>query len=186
MINYLDYLMETKENKILHLKHIEEEVLNGGISGTKNALSFLKSIHEMIVDNNAYTKQEADEMVSLLKQADTTFRSIPAKTLNRIALNDTYRVEIKTWNKSMVHEGKVIENTSKHVASLIANVEEKLNKSILEAKRSDTKIKRQQEKKIVLEFYKSNKNELKRIFDLQNLIIRAKIILSKKQQQMQE
>lgn len=186
MIPFNKYITETKENKTLHLKHIEEEVLNGGLAGTKNAISFLKSLHDMIVDNNAYTRQEADEMESLFTQAESTFKSISAKTLNKIALNSTYRIEIKTWNKSRVREGKEIENTSKHVASLITNVEEKLNKSILEAKRSDTKIKRQQEKKIVMEFYKTNKNELKKIFDLQNLLIRAKTILSRKQQQIQE
>jgi hypothetical protein len=34
MINYQDYLTESKEGKNLHLEHLEDEVLNGGVSGT--------------------------------------------------------------------------------------------------------------------------------------------------------
>jgi hypothetical protein len=85
-----------------------------------------------------------------------------------------------------VREGKEITNTSQHVAGLISTVEEKLNKSIIEAKKADTKQKRQMEKNIVMNFYKSNKNELKKIFDLQNLLVRAKNMIVKKLQQVQD
>jgi Family of unknown function (DUF6267) len=133
-----------------------------------------------------FTKQETDELNSILSQAGSLFRTISPRTLNAIATNDTHKIAIKAWNNLKVREGKEITNTTQHVAGLISSVEEKLNKSILEAKKADTKQKRQQEKKIVMDFYKSNKNELKKIFDLQNLLVRAKNMIVRKLQQVQD
>jgi hypothetical protein len=133
-----------------------------------------------------FTKQETDAINSILSQAGSIFRTISPRTLNQIATNDTYKITIKAWNNLKVREGKEITNTTSHVAGLISSVEEKLNKSILEAKKADTKQKRQMEKKIIMEFYKSNKNELKKIFDLQNLLVRAKNMIVRKLQQVQD
>lgn len=133
-----------------------------------------------------FTKQETDALNAILSQAGSLFRTISSRTMNQIATNDTYKVTIKAWNNLKVREGKEITNTSSHVAGLISSVEEKLNKSILEAKKADTKQKRQMEKKLVMDFYKSNKNELKKIFDLQNLLVRAKNMIVQKLQQVQD
>ena len=133
-----------------------------------------------------FTKQETDALNAILSQAGSLFRTISSRTMNEIATNDTYKVTIKAWNNLKVREGKEITNTATHVAGLISSVEEKLNKSILEAKKADTKQKRQMEKKLVMDFYKSNKNELKKIFDLQNILVRAKNMIVKKLQQVQD
>ena len=133
-----------------------------------------------------FTKQETDALNAILSQAGTLFRTISPRTMNQIATNDTYKITIKAWNNLKVREGKEITNTTSHVAGLISSVEEKLNKSILEAKKADTKQKRQMEKKIIMEFYKSNKNELKKIFDLQNLLVRTKNMVVQKLQQVQD
>lgn len=133
-----------------------------------------------------FTKQETDALTSILSQVGSLFRTISPRTLNTIATNDSYKIQIKAWNNSKVREGKEITNTTAHVAGLLATVEEKLNKSILEAKKADTRQKREMEKKIVMGFYKENKNELKKIFDLQNLLIRAKNMIVRKLQQVQD
>ena len=133
-----------------------------------------------------FTKQETDALNAILSQAGSLFRTISPRTLNQIATNDTYKVAIKAWNNLKVREGKEITNTAQHVAGLIATTEEKMNKLILDAKKADTKQKRQMEKNIVMAFYKSNKNELKKIFDLQNLLVRAKNMIVKKLQQVQD
>ena len=157
----------------------------GGLSQTRNVW-FRDASFVDASGTATFTKQETDELNSILSQAGGMFRTISPRTLNMIATNDTYKIAIKAWNNLKVREGKEITNTSQHVAGLIATVEEKLNKAILEAKKADTKQKRQQEKKIVMEFYKSNKNDLKKIFDLQNLLVRAKNMIIKKLQQVQD
>jgi hypothetical protein len=133
-----------------------------------------------------FTKQETDVLNAILSQAGSLFRTISPRTLNIIATNDTYKIAIKAWNNSKVREGKEITNTTQHVAGLITTTEEKLNKSILEAKKADTRQKREMEKKIIMDFYKTNKNELKKIFDLQNLLVRAKNMIVRKLQQVQD
>jgi hypothetical protein len=133
-----------------------------------------------------FTASETAELNSLLSQAGTLFRTISARTLNEIATNDTYKIQIKAWNNSKVREGQEITNTTAHVQGLILEVEKKLNKNITDAKKADTKVKRQQEKNIVMRFYTSNKNELKKIFDLQNLLTKAKNMIVKKLQTVRD
>jgi hypothetical protein len=129
-----------------------------------------------------FTQTETAELTAILSQAGMLFRNISPRTLNMIATNDTYKIQIKAYNNSMVREGREITNTAQHVAGLISTIEEKMNRHILDAKKSDTKSKRQQEKKMVMDFYKSHRVELKKIFDLQNLLVRAKNMIVRKLQ----
>lgn len=133
-----------------------------------------------------FTKDETDKLTGILSQVGSLFRSISARTLNEIAVNDTYKIQIKAWNNLKVREGEEIKNTASHVQGLILSIEEKLNKHILEAKKADTKQKRQKEKAIVMAWYKSNKNELKNIFDLQNLLVQAKLMIIRKLEQVKD
>lgn len=133
-----------------------------------------------------FTKSESDEITSILSEAGALFRQISPRTLNMIATNDTYKIPIKTWNNSKVREGQEITNTASHTQGLILWMEEKLNKEILAAKREDTRKKRTQEKNIIMTFYKQNKNELKKIFDLQNLLVKAKNMIVRKLQQVKD
>lgn len=121
-----------------------------------------------------FTLEETKKLTELLSQAGTLFRQISARTLNQIATSDTYKIQIKAWNNTKVREGQKITNTALHVQGLIQAVETKLNKEIIEAKKEDTRRKRQMEKNIVLGFYKQNKDQLKLIFDLQNILTDAK------------
>ena len=133
-----------------------------------------------------FTEAETKELTKILSEAGSLFRTISARTLNQIATNDTYKIQIKAWNNSKVRAGEEIKNTAQHVAGLIAHVEEKLNKNILDAKKADTKRKRQLEKNIVIGFYRQNKNELKKILDLQNLLVRAKNMIVRKLQTVKD
>ena len=157
----------------------------GGLKQSKNVW-FRDASFVDASGTTTFTKAETDSITAILSQAGSLFRTISSRTLNTIATNDTYKVTIKAWNNLKVREGKEITNTATHVAGLISSVEEKLNKSILEAKKADTKQKRQMEKKLVMDFYKSNKNELKKIFDLQNILVRAKNMIVKKLQEVQD
>jgi hypothetical protein len=134
----------------------------------------------------SFTKDETDKITEILSQAGSLFRNISARTLNEISVNDTYKIQIKAWNNLKVREGKEIKNTADHVQGLILSVEERLNKNILDAKKVDTKQKRQKEKAIVMNWYRSNRNELKKIFDLQNLLVQAKLLIIRKLEQIKD
>lgn len=132
-----------------------------------------------------FTAQETAELTAILSEAGNLFRQISPRTLNEIATNDTYKIQIKAWNNSKVREGQTITDTAAHVKGLILSVTEKLNKNIEDAKKEDTRLKRQREKTIVLGFYMKNKDELKKIMDLQNLLVRAKLMIVRKLEQVQ-
>ena len=132
-----------------------------------------------------FTQAEMTAINSILSQAGSLFRTISPRTLNEIATNETYKIQIKAWNNSKVRNNEKITNTSEHVKGLILSIEEKLNKNLADAKKEDTRLKRAQEKTIVMNFYKSNKDELKKIFDLQNLLVDAKHMIVRKLEQVQ-
>ena len=40
-MKFMDYLKENKEGKNVHLEHLEDNVLNVGVSGAREAIEFL-------------------------------------------------------------------------------------------------------------------------------------------------
>ena len=47
----MDYLKESKEAKNLHLEHLEDNVLNRGVSGARESIDFLRSLRNMLAGN---------------------------------------------------------------------------------------------------------------------------------------
>jgi len=127
-----------------------------------------------------FTVAETKRITSMLSEAGRVFQSINALTLNRISSIDKILLQIKTFNNTKVRAGEPIRDTRKHTAELIKWVEDKLNKSILEVKRADTKMNRQKEKNELMRFYRNNISQLKLIFDLMNLIVEAKNFIIRK------
>ena len=52
MKSFRNYLRESTGGKNLHLEHLEDEIINGGIDGGRSAINFLKSLRDML-DGNA-------------------------------------------------------------------------------------------------------------------------------------
>lgn len=51
-MNFTDYLEESKEGKNVHLEHIEDEVLNRGVAGTRDAINFLQALRDMLAGHS--------------------------------------------------------------------------------------------------------------------------------------
>ena len=45
-------LVEAKAGKNLHLEHIEDEVLNGGVDGTRGSINFIQSLRDMLAGSS--------------------------------------------------------------------------------------------------------------------------------------
>lgn len=124
------------------------------------------------------SKAENAKLTSILSQAGSIFRSIPASLLNQISTNETYRIPIMTYMNQKVRAGEHMDaNFAKGVMDFVAA---KYNKTIADAKRPDTKANRRKEKDAVMRWFHNNLAGLKAIFQLQNLLIDAKLILIKK------
>ena len=133
-----------------------------------------------------FTEEETKEITGILSDAGRLFQTINPLTLNRIAASDTLLTYIKTFNNTKVRAGEQIKDTKLHTVQLIKWIEDKLNKEILAAKKTETKNKRQAEKNEVMRFFRSNAGELKKIFDLQNDIVESKNMIIKKLQQLRQ
>ena len=133
-----------------------------------------------------FTAEETAEINHVLSQAGRLFQSIMPMAMNRIAASPTILTQIKTFNNTKVRAGEAIKNTSLHTGHLIKWVADKLNRDILDAKKGDTKLKRESEKNELMRFYRNNASELKKIFDLQNDVVTAKNMIIKKLQGIQQ
>jgi hypothetical protein len=127
-----------------------------------------------------FTEEETKQITTILSLAGRTFQTIPALTLNRISSSDTILEYIKTFNNTKVREGKKITDTRAHTLELIRFVEAKLNKEIASVKREETKRKKAAEKTEIMRFFRSSAMSLKTIFDLQNLLVDAKLMIIRK------
>ena len=127
-----------------------------------------------------FTEEETKQITTILSIAGRTFQTINSMTLNRIASSETILTYIKTFNNTKVREGKKITNTNQHTLDLIRWVEAKLNKDIADVKRAETKAKRTKEKTEVMRFFRTNAIQLRLIFDLQNLLVDAKLMIVRK------
>lgn len=47
-MKFMDYLKESKEGKNVHLEHLEDNVLNNGVAGAREAVDFLRSLRNML------------------------------------------------------------------------------------------------------------------------------------------
>lgn len=133
-----------------------------------------------------FTSSETKLMDGLIAHCTELFKKINPAVLNRIATNETIKVQIKTYNNSKVREGQSFSDTTTHAIGLVHWVTEKANKEILAAKKADTKHKREMEKKELLSFYQPNLNQLKMVFELQNQIAKAKEMIVSKLKRVQD
>ena len=133
-----------------------------------------------------FTDKETKILNSHLSLAGTTFQSINALTLNRIAASEIVLTYIKTFNNTKVREGMEIRDTVGHTNDLIRWVEAKLNKDISDAKKEETKQKRIKEKTEIMRFFRGSARDLKNIFDLMNHLVASKNMIVGKLQQMKQ
>jgi hypothetical protein len=127
-----------------------------------------------------FTAEETRTITGMLSDAGRTFQMISAPFLNRISTNETFKTYLKTYNNTKVRQGQAITNTQQHAMGFIRWMEEKLNATVLDAKKEDTKKKRIAEKNEIMRFFRPNVAQLKLIFDLMNQINDAKLFIVRK------
>ena len=134
----------------------------------------------MLRDMTRYTmsKKETETVNEYLSQAGVLFNQISGNVLRDLEKNQSLAQTIETFNNTYVRRGMVINDTKKHVNNLIRYITSKYKKEI--DSRKTEKGKRAQQTKLndVLRFFSSkNKINLKKIFDLQKLIVVVKLKL---------
>ena len=124
------------------------------------------------------SKKETEVVNEYLSMAGKLFNQISGNTLRTLEGNQDLAQHIETFNNSFVRKGQVIQDTSRHVTNLIRFIQTKYKKEI-DARKTD-RGKATQQKKLddLLSFFSTqNKASLKKMFDLQKVIVLAKLKL---------
>jgi len=124
------------------------------------------------------TKKDTDYVNELLSQAGRLFNQISGTTLRQLEGNDTLAKLIEQYNNTYVRRGEVIGNTSGHVNGLIRWIKARYQKEIESRKTSKGKQAQETAKQKILSFFSAqNKASLEKMFELQKVIVLAKLKL---------
>lgn len=124
---------------------------------------------------------ETKEVNSALSNAGRIFQKIAGNTLRQLEANPTLAGQIETFNNTLVRKGERIASPTKHVNDLLIWFKERFEKE--RQKRKSAKGKEgvdKKEQELMRFFSKENKKNLQLIFELQNAIIDAKLLIINK------
>jgi len=128
--------------------------------------------------NMTMSKKDTEIVNEYLSQAGFIFNKIAGSTLRQLESNKELARLVEQFNNTFVREGQVIGDTNRHVTALIKWISNRYKKEI--DKRKSDKGKAAQQKKLdeILNFFSArNKTSLKYMFDLQKVIVLAKLKL---------
>jgi hypothetical protein len=127
------------------------------------------------------TAAETAEVTKRLSEAGKIFNKIAGSTLKEIESNKELNLVINTYNNTKVRANERITDTTKHVKGLIDFVNERYAKQADKLKSDAGKQKKFEQRDVLLKFFsKENQKNLKNVFDLQNFIVDAKLIIINK------
>ena len=128
--------------------------------------------------NMTMNEKETQEVNEYLSEAGKIFNKISGTTLRELEKNQLLAQHIETYNNSFVRQGTVITNTNAHVNGLVRWIQAKYQKEADKRKTEKGKSAQYAKRDELLSFFSNqNKNSLKLMFDLQKMIVLAKLKL---------
>ncbi len=135
--------------------------------------------------NITMSKKDTEIVNEYLSQAGFLFNKIAGTTLRQLESNQQLAQHIETYNNTFVRKGQVIGDTGRHVSGLISWIRGRFQKEIDSRKTDRGKTAQRDKLNAILEFFSpANKANLKKMFDLQKLIVQAKLKLINKLDQL--
>ena len=134
----------------------------------------------MLRDMTGITMSAKDttEVNKQLTEIGKLFNQISSSTLKQLETNEDLAKSIETFNNTYVRQGQIIKDTQKHVNNLIQWHKDKFQKEIDKRKTDKGKLAQKNKRDDLLKFFsETNKSNLKKMFDLQKLIVLVKLKL---------
>jgi hypothetical protein len=124
------------------------------------------------------SKKDTDEINTSLSEIGKLFNQISSSTLKILGSNRELAQTIETFNNTFVRKGEVITDTKKHVDQLVKWINARYQKEIDSRKTERGKAAQIEKRDMVLQFFSpENKQNLRKIFELQKLIVLVKLKL---------
>jgi hypothetical protein len=131
--------------------------------------------------NATMSKEDTEEINNQLSEIGKLFNQISGNVLRELEKNQGLAQWIETYNNTFVRSGTAITNTEKHVDGLIKWIHNKFETEADKRKTDKGKAAQYAKRDELLKFFSdSNKQNLKKIFDLQQLIVLVKLKLINK------
>lgn len=136
--------------------------------------------------NATMSKRETDDINKTLSQIGKLFNSISGSTLRELEQNQSLAQHIETFNNTYVRKGQIIGNSKGHAEKLIKWITQKYQKEIDSRKTEKGKSGQRAKLDALLSFFSpANKDNLIKMFELQKLIVVAKLKLINKLNRLQ-
>tara|TARA_R110002072_G_scaffold1322_17_gene10937 strand:+ start:7189 stop:8448 length:1260 start_codon:yes stop_codon:yes gene_type:complete len=124
------------------------------------------------------SEKDTNDVNQNLSEIGRLFNSISSSTLKYLEGNKSLAQSIETFNNTYVRKGESVDDTRQHVDNLIDWHKMRFQKEIDKRKSDKGKISQAEKRDELLKFFSSkNKTNLKKMFDLQKLIIVVKLKL---------
>lgn len=131
-----------------------------------------------------FTASETAELTAVLSQAGSLFQKMNAKVLNDIRDNPDFLMLVKTFNNSKIRAGEEVTDTSAHVTNLFHWIYDRLQKDIDSKKTEKGKQAATEKRDAIMRWFTvHDKSELVKIYDITNLMVKAKHMIINKMNQ---
>lgn len=128
--------------------------------------------------NTTMSASDTEEVNEYLKKAGEIFNKISGSTLRQLQANQNLAGAIETYNNTFVRKGEIIGDTKKHAEGLIEYINGKWQKEIDKLKTEKGKSGKAKARDEQLSFFSNeNKASLVMMFELQKVIVLAKLKL---------
>jgi len=147
-----------------------------GLNKSKNVWSQDAMLRDMT--QFTMSKEDTDEVNDYLSKAGFIFNKIAGSTLRQLEQNQNLAQMIETHSNSYVRVGQLPPDPSKRVTSLINFIQDKYKKEMDKRKTESGKSAQQKKLDEILSFFsQKNKESLTQMFELQRVIVLAKLKL---------
>jgi hypothetical protein len=128
--------------------------------------------------NVTMSAKDTKDVTKLLSDCGKLFTTISGTTLRQLEANQLLAQHIEQYNNTFVRKGQVIKDTTRHTAGLIRWIDNRYKAEKAKMKTDRGKASRQKKLDDLLAFFSpTNRTNLIRMFELQKLIVLAKLKL---------
>ncbi|NDG32891.1 hypothetical protein EB118_22835 [bacterium] len=105
-MKFLEYIAEATSGKNLHMEHIEDNILNGGVYGAREAINFLRKVRDMLAGNSESKVNITVKWDGCIHEDTIVLTNLGDMTIKEI-------VERCQWDDSLMVMGKELDLPSK-------------------------------------------------------------------------
>jgi hypothetical protein len=147
----------------------------------KSSIWYQDAEYRDVTGKASLSATDTKQVNDALSNAGKIFQKIASSTLKQIQDNPQLAGQFETFNNSLVRKGERIASPAKHVNDLLAWFKDRFEKE--RQKRKSPKGKEgvdKKEQELMRFFSKENRKNLQLVFELQNAIVDAKLIIINK------